>query len=340
MWLNGEPVGAHDGGYTGFALEVGDLLRAGGDNFLAVRVITPLITRDVRIDGLGRDEMPHWRGAIAGGIWQPVRLAATGPLRVTDLTVIAEPRSGAVEAAVEWENTTTRGMRAEVRLAVYAGAAAVAAATAEHTLEAAPGRGTLAARLRVPGPALWDLEQPNLYRLQVEVLAGGAGSDLAERRFGFREFTRAHPPPLLRRAAGGRPDGAGVPERAAALVHRGPEVTLDRRQRHLRLVPRPEAQAELPGVVGGIRRRRAHRIGAWPRPLPAVPVPDRAAPGRRSGSRPAAGQPPALGRRCQTGSTSRCTCVTLPGNVSPRTHMTGAPRPASAPSAHSARALR
>ena len=189
VWLNGEPVGAHDGGYTGFALEVGDLLRAGADNFLAVRVITPLITRDVRIDGLGRDEMPHWRGAIAGGIWQPVRLAATGPLRVAELTVTAEPRSGAVEAAVEWENTTTRGMRAEVRLAVYAGAAAGAAATAEHTLEAAPGRGTLAARLRVPGPALWDLEQPNLYRLQVEVLAGGVGSDLAERRFGFREFT-------------------------------------------------------------------------------------------------------------------------------------------------------
>ena len=41
----------------------------------------------------------------------------------------------------------------------------------------------------MPGPALWDLEHPNLYHLKVEVVADGHGSDLDERRFGFREFT-------------------------------------------------------------------------------------------------------------------------------------------------------
>ena len=65
IWVNGEAVGAHEGGYIGFELLIDDLLTE-GENFIAVRVITPLILRDVVIDGLGRDDMPHWRGAIAG----------------------------------------------------------------------------------------------------------------------------------------------------------------------------------------------------------------------------------------------------------------------------------
>ena len=189
VWLNGEPAGAHDGGYTGFALEVGDLVRPGANNFLAVRVITPLITRDVRIDGLGRDEMPHWRAAIAGGIWQPVRLIATGPVRIADLVLLPEPRTGEVEVAVEWENTAARSAAVEMRLDILPWATPVCAASSTQTLAAPPGRGTLQARLRVPGPALWDLEQPNLYPLKVELVADGHGSDLTERRFGFREFT-------------------------------------------------------------------------------------------------------------------------------------------------------
>ena len=70
VWVNGEAAGAHEGGYTGFELEIGDLLTE-GENFIAVRVITPIITRDVVIDGLGRDHMPHWRGAIAGASGNP-----------------------------------------------------------------------------------------------------------------------------------------------------------------------------------------------------------------------------------------------------------------------------
>ena len=189
VWLNGEPAGAHDGGYTGFSLEVGDLVRPGADNFLAVRVITPLITRDMRIDGLGRDEMPHWRGAIAGGIWQPVSLTATGPLRVADVALQPDPHTGEVQVAVEWENTSATTASAEMRFDIQPWASPVSAASGRHTLEMPPGRGTANTRLRVPGPALWDLEQPNLYRLQVELLVDGRGSDLTERRFGFREFT-------------------------------------------------------------------------------------------------------------------------------------------------------
>ena len=50
IWVNGEAAGAHEGGYIGFELLIDDLLTE-GENFIAVRVITPLILQDVVIDG-------------------------------------------------------------------------------------------------------------------------------------------------------------------------------------------------------------------------------------------------------------------------------------------------
>ena len=41
VWVNGEAAGAHEGGYTDFELEIGDLLYTDAENFIAVRVITP-----------------------------------------------------------------------------------------------------------------------------------------------------------------------------------------------------------------------------------------------------------------------------------------------------------
>ena len=51
-------ISAHEGGYIGFGLQIDDLLTK-GENFIAVRVITLLITRDIVIDGLGCDDMLH-----------------------------------------------------------------------------------------------------------------------------------------------------------------------------------------------------------------------------------------------------------------------------------------
>ncbi|MAT74985.1 hypothetical protein CMK14_07545 [Candidatus Poribacteria bacterium] len=58
IWGNSEAISAHEGGYIGFELQIDDLLTK-GENFIAVRVITLLITRDIVIDGLGCDDMLH-----------------------------------------------------------------------------------------------------------------------------------------------------------------------------------------------------------------------------------------------------------------------------------------
>jgi beta-galactosidase/beta-glucuronidase len=76
VWLNGHVVGRHEGGYGPFEFRGDDLLKYGEENFLSLRVIGPIVAQNKVIDGIGWSDMPHWRGAIAGGIWQSVRLVA------------------------------------------------------------------------------------------------------------------------------------------------------------------------------------------------------------------------------------------------------------------------
>ena len=90
VWLNGVAVGVHEGGFTPFEFRVDDLLSFGGDNFLSLRIAGPILLQDRNIDGVGKMETPQWRGAITGGIWQSVRLVATGDVLVED--VFIEPR--------------------------------------------------------------------------------------------------------------------------------------------------------------------------------------------------------------------------------------------------------
>lgn len=66
---------------------MGDVPRYGHTNELIVRVIGPIFTREVLVDGIGRNEIRHWRGAICGGIWQPVELIVTDPVFIEDAFV-------------------------------------------------------------------------------------------------------------------------------------------------------------------------------------------------------------------------------------------------------------
>lgn len=193
IWVNGEAAGHHEGGYTGFLLEAGDLLRPGEENFLAVRVITPLITRDVVIDGLGRDDMPHWRGAIAGGIWQSVYLLATEHVYLQDLFVTGDVHTG-VAAVQAWLcNAGLRTEETELSWSVRASGEEQSLVAESERVVLRPGVTRLERRFAVPDFRLWDLDSPNLYELGLAATLphaeGSPVSDAAQERFGFREFT-------------------------------------------------------------------------------------------------------------------------------------------------------
>ena len=188
IWVNGEAAGAHEGGYIGFELLIDDLLTK-GENFIAVRVITPLILRDVVIDGIGRDDMPHWRGAIAGGIWQSVSLIATGPVYVDDTFVTSDIHTGEVNIAATFQNRDLKIQPATITWSITEYKSDTQVASGQETLNLNPGTSHRGEIFTIPNHKLWQLHEPNLYVVTTTVALGSETSDIEKTRFGFRQFT-------------------------------------------------------------------------------------------------------------------------------------------------------
>jgi hypothetical protein len=190
VWLNGRPLGRHDGGYTPFEIDATGWLDFEGENTLIVRVIGPLLTRAQFVDDLQQEEMPHWRGAILGGIWQPVSLLCTGALRVADL--FAEPRLSESRAAIHvlLVNESLSAIEASARVSVRPDADPDRpVAESERSITLHPGESRVSYELDIPGVRTWSPEAPHLYRASIVLETGGNVADVGEARFGMREFT-------------------------------------------------------------------------------------------------------------------------------------------------------
>ena len=84
VWLNGQRVGEHEGGYLPFYFDVAALLKP-GENELVVRVVDANDDRS-RFPAAPFSEVPHgkqsWYGPI-GGIWQSVTLTLLPAVHIT-----------------------------------------------------------------------------------------------------------------------------------------------------------------------------------------------------------------------------------------------------------------
>ncbi len=190
VWLNKQAVGFHEGGFTPFEFRVDELIEAGRDNTLTLRVVGPILLQDKTIDGVGKMETPQWRGAITGGIWQPVSLIATGDAYVND--VFIEPRISDNAATFHLElahaGRKTIGARLEIAVRSISRPDQVIAKSVE-TLNLKPGSNRQSRTLHIPDAAYWSPDNPHLYRADVSVAYGGTVSDRWNTRFGMREFT-------------------------------------------------------------------------------------------------------------------------------------------------------
>ena len=190
VWLNNEAVGFHEGGYTPFEFDVSEILKFEDENFLVVRVIGPLITKDIVIDGIGRNDVPHWRGAIAGGIWQSVRLIATEKIFIKDVFVEPKVDEKLAIVHVKIENKMLRNQDVSVifKVSNWKGSSKVVAQT-ERRIKLEPGATNLSASLKIDNPVLWSPENPHLYIAKVQIVSSDKLIDHFETRFGMREFT-------------------------------------------------------------------------------------------------------------------------------------------------------
>ena len=177
--LNGFYVGRHSGGYDPFGFDVTDFAIPGSRNVLLVRVDATLS------DGW------FYEGA---GIYRHVWLVKTHPVHVKRWGTFARARVHAGEATVlirtEVNNHGKGAQNARVVSTIFdpSGKAVGKAASAAASIPEW-GESTYEQQVVVKNPALWSIEERNLYKLVTEVEAGGATVDRCETVFGLRTLS-------------------------------------------------------------------------------------------------------------------------------------------------------
>lgn len=200
VWVNGQWVGCHEGGYTPFALDVAAALRYDVPNIIALRIDNPpWATRQDTVPALKGD---WWNYT---GVIHDIYLEAAPLLHIVRADVLTPDLSGRVQITALLHNrslqaqtgTLQLGLRAadrqsagwlnDPRASAIAGAALGEAARFEVQVPAGEAL-VLQADMLVPDPQLWSPADPTLYVLEA-TLASAGGNDQVMYQFGIRTVT-------------------------------------------------------------------------------------------------------------------------------------------------------
>lgn len=204
VWVNGQEVMTHEGGYLPFIVELGGRLNFDGDNVIAVMV-----------DNRDNPEIPPGKPqggldfSYFGGLHRNAWLIDKDLLYITDPTAEGKVAGGGV--FVRYENVTRES--AEVLVQVHVRNERPEAATVRlqavilperepgalpltRDLEAEiSGRGDheFSFRLTVPNPRLWSPDNPNLYYLKIFLHDRDRVADAEALRIGIRRIEFKNP---------------------------------------------------------------------------------------------------------------------------------------------------
>lgn len=188
VWVNDMAVGVHKGGYTPFSFRIDNLIKSDQENTITVRVVGPIILTDKVIDGIGRQEVPMWRGGIVGGIWQSVNLYATGSATIKDVFIEPKIELNTALFQLELENNEINANPVELNLKIFSANGEVLANEVK-TIDLKQGKSKLQFNTQIPDTEYWSFDNPYLYKAELELKSHGVVSDQWESKFGMREFT-------------------------------------------------------------------------------------------------------------------------------------------------------
>ena len=175
-WLDGQPIGSYQGGYTPFELELTKLARPGEEQRLVLRVDdTPHPFKLEGKQGYGK----------ARGFWQTVYLEARPAVYVDSFEFRPDVPRKRVDVLVRLSDPAPAGSTIELRAEAGDGGKGQPA-----EVKAAVTKGAREVRLTLPlGEQAhpWSLEDPFLYDASLTLTAGGA-SDRVRTYLGFRSI--------------------------------------------------------------------------------------------------------------------------------------------------------
>ena len=187
IWINGEPVGAHEGGYTPFEFTVTKQARPGRQNLLVVAVDNRIHARSLpgaRSGGTGSAQLFPWLNY--GGILGRVILTGTPPVYIVRQQIDAAPDlmhgSASYAVSVTVRNDTALAQPAEVAVTIQDGVRVKGGVTLPPQSEQVV---TLRGELPREHVKLWSLDSQPLFVARTDVRSGGREHAI-EDTFGIR----------------------------------------------------------------------------------------------------------------------------------------------------------
>ncbi len=175
VWVNGEKVGTHQGGYDPFTFDISNVLKQSGRQNLLVQVWDPT---NEGYQPVGKQTIhPHgiWYTSTTG-IWQTAWIEPVPEVSINRLKMKPDIDHNLLHLSVE-----TRGNASEdsVRVTALDGFKTVSSIEAPADQEIS---------LSVPDAKLWSPESPFLYNLEVALLSNGKVIDHVTSYFGMRSI--------------------------------------------------------------------------------------------------------------------------------------------------------
>jgi beta-mannosidase len=190
LWFDGAYLGDHEGYFSPVAFDITDLGRLDGEHVLAVEVNSPRAkpgtAQRVIAGAFHNAEIVHqdWN---PGGIWRPVRIEETGPVRIERLRVLCRDANDVRAHLRLHARLDSDGARlVKVRTCVDG------VATHEHEQSLARGINEVDWNVDIDDPHLWwpwSLGDQHLTDVSVEVVVDQQASHETTVRTGLREVT-------------------------------------------------------------------------------------------------------------------------------------------------------
>ncbi len=182
VYINGQEVGSHRGGYTPFSIDITDYIQLGNSNILAVRVDSTR-RKDIPPEGNVVDYL------LFGGIYRDVRLKVVEPVYIErGFWKIEEANNQKGVLNPQFEIISEYDVEKRIKIkTILSDSEYNESISVETEKLITPGKNSIeTADLILDNPRLWNLEDPYLYYAVCEISLEGKLLDKTETRLGLR----------------------------------------------------------------------------------------------------------------------------------------------------------
>jgi hypothetical protein len=168
VWLDGQKIGSHQGGYVPFSFDITDFIEYGKTQQLVIRV------DDVRRDFTLYGKQGYGN---ARGIWQTIYLESRGTDYFEALHFTPDIDNSKVTVTAYLPQDATKDLPVDISIQTESG-------DLMHSMVIPKGKYSLSIDIDIPNAQLWDLDNPYLYQVTAKL-----GNDLVKSYFGMRKIS-------------------------------------------------------------------------------------------------------------------------------------------------------